>query len=614
MKTWICTTLSSFFSPMQGAARLHAYVKNKGYEVCLKDYNQNAYFWLLSRKNLEQACQTLSYSIDSSSRNRYYREDIGGILTFASTNRINELITKITGQKEIPHKDVFYNLLGLQEQIISEVEQSRQLLDSHFLSLPPEVFLTNYRTLLVGKAILDAVYYPAILDMGLGFFGNAYSTSAEDIFRATSDNRFNFTIPYFQQVMLSELEKEQPDLIGISITHTSEFVPALTLARMVKHTNKKIHICLGGSTVTEVGYRISKNPRLWELFDSMVLGPGEVAFSELIEAVSANKNLERVPNLIYKNNGVISRSSEEHEFDINDACTPEYVSVRPKTPLPLETASGCYWGKCIFCYYPRQGAADINTGFNKKRIRDIDLVLQDIRKLKDTYDPGYIGITDSSLHPNRIEQIVDYNNKNSNPVKFAAFIRLEKEFKSAEFCKKIAAGGFLGGQAGLESGSQRVNDIINKGVNLEDAEIIIRNLYKAGLLTHLYTLVGTPGETAQNAGMTRDFIKRLHKELILGWQIYSLYVVENGPLSERAEEFGLKVYPLSDEYLSQFTVFSVDKGLSQSESTTLALRFSEELRPLISELHNIMDIESHKIFLLTQKANGYGLTNTYLGS
>jgi anaerobic magnesium-protoporphyrin IX monomethyl ester cyclase len=603
MKAWICTTLASFFGPMQGAARLFAYTKKNGYDVALKDLNQDAYFWLLSRANLEQLCQTLSYSIDSTSRNRYYREDIGGILAFNSNNRIIELIKNLSG-KEPLHKDVFYSLLEAQDCILAEVEKSRQILDKQFLSLQPDEFLSNYRTLLIGKAIIDAVYYPAMLDMGLGFYGNAYSTSANDIIRATTDTRFNFILPYFQQVVIPSLQKEQPEVVGISVTHTSEFIPAFTLARVVKTFNPQIHVCLGGSTVTEVGYRISKNPQLWEYFDSLVLGPGENAFSKLIESLSVGKDLAGVPNLIYKTKGNIIKSSIEQEFDINEACTPEYVSVRPKTPLPLETASGCYWGKCIFCYYPRQGTADIATGYNKKRVRNIELVLKDIEKLRDTYNPAYIGITDSSLHPDRIEQIVDFNNSNNKKVTFAAFIRLEKEFKSPAFCKKIAEGGFLGGQAGLESGSQRINDIINKGVNLSDAEFIIRNIHEAGMLTHLYTLIGTPGETALDASKTRDFINRLQPVLALGWQIYSLYVVENGPLNERAEEFGLKVFPLPDEYLSQFTIYSTQSGLSQDESITLALKYSEELRSLIHPLHNIMDVESHKVFLLTQKANG----------
>ena len=91
------------------------------------------------------------------------------------------------------------------------------------------------------------------------------------------------------------------------------------------------------------------------------------------------------------------------------------------------------------------------------------------------------------------------------------FTNLEMEWDSpvsSAFCQKLAEGGFLGGQVGLESGSQRVNDTINKGVDLDNAQSIIENLYKAGVLIHLYTVVGIPGETTEDALMTYRFLKR----------------------------------------------------------------------------------------------------------
>ena len=113
-------------------------------------------------------------------------------------------------------------------------------------------------------------------------------------------------------------------------------------------------------------------------------------------------------------------------------------------------------------------------------MRDIELVLEDIGKLRDAYDPVFIGLTDSSLHPKRLEQIVDYNDNNEKKVNFTAFIRFEKEFKSPTFCQKLADGGFLGGQVGLESGVQRVNDIINKGVDIGDVIIAEIETLKRG--------------------------------------------------------------------------------------------------------------------------------------
>ena len=604
MKTWICTTLANFYGPMQGAARLYAYLKKDGYDVFLEDFNQNAYFALLSQGNLAQVLEGLKNNIDSFSRSKYLREDVGSLLSNSSNKGIDHILEKATGHK-LENKDILFALLEAGDFVIEEIEKARQVLDREFLRLPPREFLIAFQTFLCGKAILDAAYYPAQLDMGLGFYGDEYSTNANDIIRATTDLRHNYLIPYFLNMVIPQFNKDQPAIVGISITHTSELIPAFTLARLIKSANPSTHICLGGATPTEVAYRMVKNLSLWEIFDSLVLGPGESSFGELIDHLESKRDLSDVPNLIYKAGSSIRQSKLLQDFDINNACTPDYGSVRPGSVLPLETASGCYWGKCIFCYYPRQGTASGEVAHEKKRVRNIQLVLQDIGVLRDKYHPGFIGFTDSSLHPKRIEQIVNYNMNSLNKVYFSAFIRLEKEFKSPAFCKKIAEGGFLGGQVGLESGSQRINDFINKGVKIADAEEIITNLNKAGILIHLYTIIGTPGETLEDSQKTYNFINRMRDTLTLGWQIYPLYVVEHGPLNERAAEFGLTTVPLPDEYLSQFMLYNVQHGVTQNQSMQLSISFSQELLKYINPVHEIMDIESHKVFLLLQQARGF---------
>ncbi len=613
MKTWICTTLASFFGPMQGAARLYAYIRKQGHDVSLKDLNQDAYFTLLSRKYLGACLDRLKSNADMVAKSQFLRQDLGSILSHGSGHCIESLLARGVSphspsfgnsSTRLTADDILYALLSESEFVISEIERARKTLDEKFLSLAPEEFLASFQTLLCGKAIMDTTYFPAQLDFGLGFHGTAYAPSVRDILQAVNDEKHNFLIQYFRGEVVPLLKKESPEIVGISITHTSDFVPAFTLASIIKSEEPEIHVVLGGATLTEVAYRLAKNLPLWNYFDSLVLGPGEQAFSQLIERIQTGRDLSQVPNVMYKEKGSIKESDRLHEFDINDACTPEYVSVRPNSGLPLETASGCYWGKCIFCYYPKIGSSTLSSRYEKKRVRRLELVLDDIRKLKEWYDPVYIGFTDSSLHPRRLEQIVEQNLMSGKKTHFTAFVRFEKEFTDPEFCQKLANGGFVGGQVGLESGSPRVNDIINKGIELDDARIIMKNCYQAGILVHLYAVVGVPGETREEALMTYNFIRRWHRWLTLGWQVYPLYVLEHGPIAESAAQFGIKATPLPDEFLSQVMSYEMEKGLSPEESLNLSISFSEKLKPFMHPLHQIMDAESHKIFLLVQKAKG----------
>lgn len=619
--------MCNFYAPLLGAARLYAYTRKQGYNVHLKDFNQDAYFTLLSRDYLESILERTQYALHSVFRNRALREDMGSIILHSSSNAIRQVLAKailldtagyklvknvnivekpllsIVGSK-IKADNVLYALLSEKEFVLSEIEKSRKILDEGFFQLEADDFIANFYTLLCGKALIDTAYFPAQLDFGLGFQGTAFSPRTGDILRGVEDERYNFLIPYYRKKVLPSLVEEHPDLVGISITCVYELIPALTLAHMIKKIDPQIHIVLGGVLATQLAQRIARNLPLWNLFDSLILGPGEVAFTELIQCVEKKADLSGVPNIIYKEKDNIRKSDKLHEFDINEACTPEFVSVRPKSGLPLETANGCYWGRCIFCYYPKTGTASLDSKYQKKRMRNIELVLKDIRELKDKYNPLAIAFTDSSLHPKRIEAIAEDNMRSEKQVKFSALFRFEKEFKSKAFCRKLVEGGFLGGYVGLESGSQRVNDIINKGVDLSDSEVIIKNFKDAGILLHLFSIVGTPGETKEDALMTYNFIKRWHRCLKLDWVIYFLYVLEQSPIAQRASELGVEITPLPDDYLVEFVRYKTEKGLSQAESTGLAISFSEKLSRFAHPLAKIMDIESQALFILAQAAKG----------
>ncbi|MCQ9207688.1 MAG: B12-binding domain-containing radical SAM protein [Omnitrophica bacterium] len=595
---------------MQGSARLYAYLKKEGHDIEFKDLNQDIYFTMLSKEYLGETFEKARSMIFSITRDKFLRRDMGSILVNNSSGAIKRLLAGNSGfirklframaGLKITNSNIIYELFANRDFVISEIDKARKILDEEFLRLSPEEFLTHFQTLLCGKAIVDTVYFPSELDFGLGFQGTSYRPHTKDIINAVRDERHNYLIPYYRKKVVPLLEKERPSVVGISITHTSEFVPAFTLARLIKTEYPETHVCLGGATATEVVHRIRNNRPLWDFFDSVITGPGERAFSELIEHVETRKPLSEVPNLLYKDKGGIKKSLKSHRFDINDACTPEYVSVRPGSILPLETSSGCYWGKCIFCYYPKEGLADIGDTENV-RIRRIDLVLEDMRKLRDKYDPSYISITDSSLHPKRIEKLARWNLENEKKMNFSAFIRFEKEFTSREFCAKLAEGGFLGGQAGLETGSNRVNRIINKGVDLDEVKIILRNFYETGILIHLYTIVGVPGERRKETRLTYDFIKKYHRMLTLDWQIYSLRILEHGPLAKTGEKFGLKTQALPGEFLAQLMRYRLKEGLSEEESMKLSIRFNEGLKGYLHPLQDIMDTEMCKVFLLAQK-------------
>jgi hypothetical protein len=63
-------------------------------------------------------------------------------------------------------------------------------------------------------------------------------------------------------------------------------------------------------------------------------------------------------------------------------------------------------------------------------------------------------------------------------------------------------------QLGLESGSQAVLDRLAKGTRLDVAAEVLQRLKRAGIATYVYVLLGTPGETLEEAHQTKAFLEK----------------------------------------------------------------------------------------------------------
>jgi hypothetical protein len=87
------------------------------------------------------------------------------------------------------------------------------------------------------------------------------------------------------------------------------------------------------------------------------------------------------------------------------------------------------------------------------------------------------------------------------------FVRFEKALLDSGLAAGLAASGCAMLQLGLESGSQRVLDRLQKGTRLEDVSAILANLQRAGIASYVYVMLGTPGENEADAELTLRFLE-----------------------------------------------------------------------------------------------------------
>ena len=110
-----------------------------------------------------------------------------------------------------------------------------------------------------------------------------------------------------------------------------------------------------------------------------------------------------------------------------------------------------------------------------------------------------------------------------------------------ETWKMMRESGCYGVKVGIESGSQHVVDnIVNKGLDLEEARQTVIYLRKLGMSVHGTFTYGLPGETAEQMKQTKDYIARTPFSTI---QESGTASIEGTPLFNLEAKGHLDAYP-----------------------------------------------------------------------
>jgi hypothetical protein len=92
---------------------------------------------------------------------------------------------------------------------------------------------------------------------------------------------------------------------------------------------------------------------------------------------------------------------------------------------------------------------------------------------------------------------------------------------------------------GVESGSQRVLDIMKKNVKREAVEQNLHDITTAGISAFTNWFVGFPGETAKDFADTMTLMWRTRRTNIAGYAVQTCNVLPDTPLSQEREKFGI---------------------------------------------------------------------------
>ena len=537
--------------PYLSLPSLTSHLKSKGYSVIQKDFNVEAYDIILTKQYLRRMYKRVSHNFDrldskkklSAAEQKYY-DTLFCVRAFAP-----QVIKEIDGAKGVfRSKQNFYDF--------SKLSESQRILN-------------------LALALVSAAYYPTKL--GFSLFEMKYShESSSDVIKATRDNVENPFIEIYKNDFIPYIFQKNPDIVGISVTSVSQIIPGLTLARLLKSSNCKAHVVVGGSIFTRLIDILPQRKKLFSMFfDSVIVYEGERPLLELAECLANGKSLKTVPNLIYYDGTKVC---------VNETCSPENINSLP-TPcfdgfplnlyfspepiLPLMSSRGCYWRKCAFCDHSHI-YGNRYVSINSERVVD------DLQELSKKYGTSYFSFSDEGIAPNVFKNLAEKIIERKLNIQCLAVVRFERQFTSA-LCRKIAKAGFKMLLFGLESGCDRVLTFMKKGTDRQTITEVCKNSTQTGIWNHAFFFFGFPTETEEEAQETIDFVLS-NKDIIhsVGYSVFCLG--KYAPVRKHPELYGVNRIQIDENKDFQLWYnYDVNTGLNQEKAREINKTFQELL-------------------------------------
>ncbi len=259
---------------------------------------------------------------------------------------------------------------------------------------------------------------------------------------------------------------------------------------------------------------------------------GEQTLVKLLDALEKGKDLSLVPNLAYfdhKGRAVFTpREEEEIHMDRTAVRWAEIPRKYLRHTLPVNSSRGCYY-RCRFCTY--------HWLFPKVHYRSLDVLREELKAIHGLGFVRHVRFTDDNFtaRSDRIKAVLEMMIQEKFSFKWSSFARASA--LTPELVKLMKQSGCEFLDLGLESGSQKILDNMDKRLSREQSFEAVGMLNDHGIISRGSFIIGYPGETRETFFETIDFINRSGLPY---YQPYLFYYTANTPVHEERNERNLR--------------------------------------------------------------------------
>jgi anaerobic magnesium-protoporphyrin IX monomethyl ester cyclase len=369
---------------------------------------------------------------------------------------------------------------------------------------------------------------PWILGRRLPPLGLAYVAAALEKDRNLVEVLDNYLMKKSLDEVKQMVTTKKPQIVGITCG-SATYRKCLETAKALKEADPACKVVVGGWHASYAPDSLLEHTEI----DYVVVGEGEEAMTQLSRQIASGTDAQgatTIPGVGFRRNGEFVKNPPKFISNLDRVPFParhllpmneygrriEFLDVEPVDIMSI--TRGCPYN-CAYC--------DIEKLWGKKcRIFSPPRIADEVKHLVDRFDSkGVYFISDNfTILKKETLEFCGLMKKEKLDVQWVCDTRAD--LLSRDLLRNMRQAGCRTIWFGVESGSPRIMDIVNKGITKEQTIAAFKLCREEDIQVACSFMIGIPGETEKDMEDSLRFAKQLNPD----WCGFNIYVAYPGSI------------------------------------------------------------------------------------
>lgn len=300
-------------------------------------------------------------------------------------------------------------------------------------------------------------------------------------------------------------------------TMCNSYHESLMIAKAIKEKKSNIKILFGGP---HASLTAKKSMERFEWIDYIGIGEGEKNILQIVDTILNNGCFENIKGFSYRDKKSVKCNFEQNLINNLDELPLldfSFLDMKALDAIPVEIGRGCPFG-CTYC--------STKTFWKRKfRIKSPERIMEELKIAVNDYGIKKFMFTHDIFTANKNQVIAICNKIIEENLKIQWSCHSRIDTLDKEILEKLARAGCKGIFFGVETGSQRMQKMINKNLKLDKVYEVMDLLKKYNMQIIASFIYGFPEETVNDVRKTLEMIINLRKMKISHVQLFSLAIL-----------------------------------------------------------------------------------------